>query len=257
MIEKYKFSKTLKNTKDILVLMQEFNSSAGTIFGNGKRNTIKLFELDGGIINIKSFKIPNLVNKIAYKYFRKSKARRSFEYATILLEKGIGTPEPIAFLEHFNWMGLKESYYSSVHLPTELTFRELVDFSDYPEHEIILRQFTRFTFSLHEKGIEFLDHSPGNTLIKKVGEKQYQFFLVDLNRMNFHSNMDFKLRMNNFSRLTPKKEMIAVMSDEYAKLYTAETKDEIFERMWFNSQNFQEKFAKKQRLKQKLKFWKA
>jgi hypothetical protein len=44
--------------------------------------------------------VPHLINKIVYKKFRKSKARRSYEYATLLLDKGIGTPQPIAFLEN-------------------------------------------------------------------------------------------------------------------------------------------------------------
>ena len=230
--------------------------TSGTLFGNGDRNTIKLFDLNGQSINIKSFKIPNLINKIAYRYFRKSKARRSFEYATNLLEKGIGTPQPIAYLENYNWLGLTSSFYVSEHLVTELTFRELVEIPEYPENEIILRQFTQFSFDLHEKGIEFLDHSPGNTLIKKVGDQKYAFYLVDLNRMNFHTTMDFDMRMKNLSRLTPKKEMIAIMSEEYAKFYP-QSKEIVFEKMWFFTQEFQQKFAKKQRLKKRLKFWKT
>ena len=241
--------------KQIYFLITQFETS-GTLFGNGDRNTIKLFDLNGQSINIKSFKIPNLINKIAYRYFRKSKARRSFEYATNLLEKGIGTPQPIAYLENYNWFGLTSSFYVSEHLVTELTFRELVEIPEFPENEIILRQFTQFCFDLHEKGIEFLDHSPGNTLIKKVGDQKYTFYLVDLNRMNFHTTMDFDMRMKNLSRLTPKKEMIAIMSEEYAKFYP-QSKEIVFEKMWFFTQDFQQKFAKKQRLKKKLKFWKA
>jgi hypothetical protein len=229
----------------------------GTNFIIGQRNIIKLFEFEGKTINIKSFKIPHFINKIAYKYFRKSKARRSFEYATTLLENGIGTPEPIAFFENYDFIGLKDSYYVSEHLQCDLTFRELVEIPDFPNHENILRQFSRFSFELHEKGIEFLDHSPGNTLMKKVAENQYQFFLVDLNRMNFHDEMNFDSRMKNLSHLTPKKEMIAVMSNEYAKLYPNQSESEIFEKMWFYTNDFQERFAKKRRLKKKLKFWKS
>ena len=235
--------------------IQNFNST-GILFGNGKRNKIKLFELEGKVINVKSFKIPHLINKIAYKYFRKTKARRSYEYATALLSKGIGTPQPIAYFENYDWLGLKDSYYASEHLETELTFRELVTMPDYPDHENILRQFSKFSFDLHEKGIEFLDHSPGNTLIKKVTENQYKFYLVDLNRMNFHESMNFDLRMKNLSRLTPKKEMIKVMSNEYSKWYTEKIEAEIFEKMWGETQAFQEKFARKKRLKKKIKFWK-
>ena len=241
------------STESILDKVKKF-SSTGELFGNGDRNKIKLFDLNGKTINIKSFKIPNLINKIAYRYFRKSKARRSFEYATALLEKGIGTPQPIAFLENYNWLGLTSSYYVSEHLVTELTFRELVEIPDYPENEIILRQFTQFCFDLHEKGIEFLDHSPGNTLIKKVGDQKYAFYLVDLNRMNFHLTMDFDLRMKNMSRLTSKKKMIEIISEEYAKFYS-ESKEVIFEKIFLKNKKFQYRFAKKKILKKKLLFW--
>lgn len=243
----------LKNKSSLLTMIENFDSS-GVLFGDGKRNKIKLFDLEDKTINIKSFKIPNIVNQVAYKYFRKSKARRSYEYANRLLENGIGTPQPIAYAENFKLSGLQESFYISEHLQAELTFRELVLDPDYPDHENILRQFTKFSFDLHEKGIEFLDHSPGNTLIKKVSEGKYNFYLVDLNRMNFHDDMDFDSRMKNFNRLTPKTEMLAVMSDEYAKLYNKEY-DEVFSKMCFYTNDFQMKFHRKIARKKKLLFW--
>ena len=254
MISKFKFSKAVKKSRDILSLINNFNTS-GQLFGNGQRNVIKIFDVEGVAINIKSFKIPNIINKIAYRYFRKSKARRSFEYAAILLEKGIGTPQPLAFLENFSVFGLRDSYYVSEHLDADLTYRELVEVPDYPDHDKILRQFTRFSYELHQKGIEFLDHSPGNTLIKKSDNGNYEFFLVDLNRMEFHDSMSFEMRMKNLCRLTPVKEMVAVMSNEYSKLYS-ESEEKTFETLWKYTTDFQEKFYRKKRLKKKLKFWK-
>lgn len=239
---------------EIINNINNFNSE-GILFGNGQRNKIKLFELEGKTINIKSFKIPHFINKIAYKYFRKSKARRSFEYATILLEKGIGTPQPIAYFENYNLIGLKDSYYVSEHLQCDLTYRELVEIPDYPDNENILRQFTRFSFDLHEKGIEFLDHSPGNTLIKKNSEGSYDFYLVDLNRMQFHESMSFEIRMKNLCRLTPFKEMVAVMSNEYSKL-SGESEQLIFDTIWKLTTDFQNQFYRKRRLKKIIKFWK-
>ena len=242
--------------KKIISIANNFNSE-GILFGDGKRNKIKIFEIEGKTINIKSFKIPHLINKIAYKYLRKSKARRSFEYGTILLKKGIGTPQPIAYFENHDIIGIKDSYYVSEHLQCDFTFRELVEIPDFLDHENILRQFTRFSFGLHEKGIEFLDHSPGNTLIKKKSEGHYDFFLVDLNRMNFHDVMDFDLRMKNLSHLTINKEIIAVMSNEYAKCYTIQTEEAIFEKICFYTNDFQKRLRRKKLLKKKLKFWKS
>ena len=61
----------------------------GTVLVDGKRNKIKLFDLEGHNINIKFFKKPNFINSLIYKFFRKSKARRSFDNATFLLENNI------------------------------------------------------------------------------------------------------------------------------------------------------------------------
>lgn len=238
----------------LFVLIDKFNTS-GFLFAEGNRNTIKLFDIDDLKVNIKSFKRPHLLNSIIYKYFRKSKARRSFEFATILLENKIGTPQPIAYFENLNFLGLKDSFYISEHLECDLTFRELAQIPDFPENEIILRQFIKFSYNLHQKGIEFLDHSPGNTLIKKGNDGKYNFFLVDLNRMSFHNSMSFDVRMKNQSRLTPKKEMITIMSNEYA-IASGESEDLIFRTLWKMTTDFQNQYFKKRKLKKKLKFWK-
>ncbi|MGC1630947.1 MAG: lipopolysaccharide kinase InaA family protein [Gelidibacter sp.] len=214
----------------------------------GNRNVIKLFDLEGIKLNIKSFKKPNLINQIAYRYFRKSKARRSFEYANILIDRNIKTPQPVAYFENSNLLGITDSYYICEHLDYDLTYRELITTPDYKNHEEILRKFTRFTWEMHEKGIYFKDHSPGNTLIVE-NKNTYEFYLVDLNRMSF-IELDFEARMKSFARLTPKKEMIKIMSHEYAKL-SGENFEKAFELMWYFTENFRKKYERKKRLKQK------
>lgn len=225
----------------------------GKDYGNQDRNSLKLFDFNGVIINVKSFKIPNIINQIAYRFFRSSKAQRSFEYANKLTKLGIGTPQPVAYYEYKTALLFKKSYYISEHLNYDLTYRELTTDFNYPNHEEILRAFTRFTFDLHGKGINFLDHSPGNTLITKT-EFGYDFALVDLNRMEFKS-MNIEARIKNFAKLTTHKFMIEIMSDEYAKC-SNEKYETIFSIMWSETNRFQEKFHRKRRLKKKLKFWK-
>ncbi|WP_179346343.1 lipopolysaccharide kinase InaA family protein [Winogradskyella ursingii] len=229
-----------------------FNTK-GTPFGNQQRNALRLFELNDSIINIKSFKVPNILNQIAYNFLRKSKAQRSFEYALKLQELGIGTPEPIAYYEFKTPVLFKHSYYVSKQLDCDLTYRELTTDFNYPDYEQILREFTKFTYELHEKGVKFLDHSPGNTLIKKTADG-YAFFLVDLNRMEF-KQMDFEERIKNFDRLTIHKSMVEIMSDEYAKL-SGEDYNKIVDLMWKSTEEFQRKYHNKKKLKKKLKFWK-
>jgi hypothetical protein len=240
--------------KEIISIIENFNTS-GLLFGDVNRNSIKLFDVASLKVNVKSFKKPQLLNSIIYNYFRKSKARRSFEYANRLLENEIGTPQPIAYFENSSIFGLKQSYYISEHLECDLTFRELVQIPEFPENEIILRQFIRFSYLLHQKGIEFLDHSPGNTLIKKNENESYDFFLVDLNRMTFHKKISLDVRMKNLCRLTNKEEMVKIMSNEYA-IISGESEDLIFRTLWKKTTDFQNQYFRKRRLKKKLKFWK-
>lgn len=249
------FSKNYTNFNNEISNLVSVFSTSGTVFGEGNRNVIKLFDIEDKTLNIKSFKKPHFFNSIIYKYFRKSKARRSFEFANILLENKIGTPQPIAYFENTNFLGLKDSYYISEHLECDLTFRELVQIPDFPENEIIVRQFIQFSYDLHQKGIEFLDHSPGNTLIKKGNNGKYDFFLVDLNRMLFHKSMSFEIRMKNLCRLTPKKEMVTIMSNEYS-IISGESEQLIFQTLWKMTSDFQNQYFRKKRLKKKLKFWK-
>ncbi|RZT00346.1 Kdo domain containing protein [Aquimarina brevivitae] len=229
-------------------------NSSDSILQSG-RNLVTIHKLsDGTKVVVKSFKNPNFINTIAYRYFRKSKARRSFEYATILESKDIGTPDPIMYKENYSALGLKDSYYVSLLIDADLTYRELTTDFTIPDHEAILRAFTRFTYKLHTREVNFLDHSPGNTLILRKGNSDYDFFLVDLNRMVF-GPMNFKTRVKNFAKLTIHKFMIEIMSNEYA-LCTGEDEDAVFRTMWYYTRKFQHKYYRKIRIKKTIFFWK-
>lgn len=254
-MDKIVFSNSFLNHKEEILEKVSFFNSIGEEIGNQNRNTIKAINYKEITLNIKSFKPPHFINKIIYTYFRKSKAQRSFEHATYLNEHNIGTPTPIAYIEFKDIIGLTKSYYISEHINTPFTYRDLVENDSImiAERDEMLKGFVHFTNSLHNKQVLFKDHSPGNTLIEKKRGKYY-YYLVDLNRMSFRS-LTLDECLQNFSRLTPKKEMVEVMSKEYAKL-TSKPYDFIFSKMWGYTEDFQKKFFRKKRLKQKIKFWK-
>lgn len=233
--------------KELYYLIKNFQTS-GTDFVIGKRNQLKIFQFQGETINIKSFKKPHLFNAFIYRFFRASKAKRSYEYANMLISKEIKTPEPIAYFENKSLFLLRDSFYVCKHLDYDFMIRDLIETENFPDFETILRQFTQFSFNLHENGIEFLDHSPGNTLIKRNDNNQYDFYLIDLNRMKFHQSMDFSLRMKNLRKITPHQEMIQIISSEYARLYH-KNEDEVFKKMWKYTLNFQQKSTRKKKLK--------
>lgn len=234
------------HSKEIIHALNNFEHE-GRKISPGKRNTIKALSIDGKELNIKAFKVPNTVNKVAYRFFRKSKAERSYKYAQELLKRGIKTPAPIAYAEEVAGAFFLKSFYISEHLDFDLSYRDL-DLSK-EGHEEILRAFTRFTFQLHEKNIQFLDHSPGNTLIK-INKNGYDFFLVDLNRMKF-KELNLSERLQNFRRLSREKALYEIMAEEYAKQIKADP-SEVFQKMWEYNQKFFNNRDKKDLLKKRL-----
>lgn len=243
------FAAEILNVADIKGFIDNFENE-GKILVKGRRNTIKLFEKNGITYAVKSFRKPNIFNAVAYGLLRKSKARRSFEFAEQLLKLNIGTPKPIAYFEERS-IFFGKSYYCSLFEKSDLLFKDLVAQPNLQNHELILRAFTRFTFDLHEKKVEFFDHTPGNTLINIQENGAISFLLVDLNRMAFNRPMSLDQRMKNMCRLTPSRPMIEIMAEEYARLCNR-TYTEVFDKLWHYTCNFQRAFHRKKNLKRKL-----
>ena len=180
-----------------------------------ERNIIKSFDVDGIKLNVKSFKKPIWINQFIYSTLRLSKARRSYQYAFMLQERGFQTPTPVAYMELKKFNLLKYSLYISIHEQFDGLMRELRT-GPIEGREELLRQFAQFTARLHEEKILHLDYSSGNILYKKK-DNNYTFYLVDLNRMKFDKTIDLKTACFNFRRLWGSNEMISFIVKEYAK----------------------------------------
>ncbi|MCU7613935.1 lipopolysaccharide kinase [Chryseobacterium sp. GMJ5] len=202
--------------EEIIQTLKQFKNS-GTLIGDGHRNIIKFFKINDRIVNFKSFKQHNIINRHVYKFYRKSKARRSFEYAQLLLDKNFYTPAPIAYVENHDFIGLTSSYYISEQLEDSLTLNEIIHNPDFPERTEIIKGYAALIYNLHENGIYFIDNAAGNFLIRKENGI-YRFYIVDLNRMSFYDHIDIDKRLKNFARFTQNKEIMSSISEEYAAL---------------------------------------
>ena len=145
------------------------------------RNIIKILRIGEIETVTKLFKTPNFIQGIIYKFFRKSKARRSYEYSIFLNQKGIKVPEPLGYIEVYDRFRLRQSYYVSRKIDFDFTL-DLATKKKVEDYRSILKSFTDFTYKVHKNNIMHLDYSTGNICIKK-NEKGYDFFLVDLNRL--------------------------------------------------------------------------
>jgi hypothetical protein len=198
----------------VKALPERFMLDGTSIFKD--RNEVKVFLEQGFELNVKAFKLPNLINRYVYVYLRGSKAARSFQNALVFLDYGASTPKPVAWVECVEDGKLRESYYVSLNYKTDFDLRAVLN-RQVADSKNILAQWVRFTWSkLHKNGIFHLDYSPGNTLIQKV-DGGYQFAVVDLNRMKFMS-VGFEKGIQNFRQLDTNEENLRLIASEYAAL---------------------------------------
>jgi serine/threonine protein kinase len=211
---------------------------------HAERNEIRVVEFEGEEYVVKSFKIPNLINRFAYRYLRASKAKRSYDYSLLL---GVEfCPEPVAYIEHFQYGLLARSYYISHYFRYDFTIRPILNTIEFDNRRIILQKFAEFTYQLHQRGILHHDYSPGNILIKKQ-QNNYVFKVIDVNRMQFrHLNLDD--RLSNFSRLSIDNDTMKTIVYRYAQLLE-NTQDEVFNKA-INSRN---QFLRQRKLKNTLR----
>ncbi|WP_010521741.1 lipopolysaccharide kinase InaA family protein [Aquimarina agarivorans] len=231
-------------------MIKNFDSQ-GEYVTKGARNTIKKFIVEGQTFNVKSFRKPGAFNAFVYKFIRPTKAKRSFDYAKKLLSLDILTPNPVAYIEASSLLGLKESYYVSLNVDYDFDFRHLIHNPLFKNRIEILKKFTDFTYKLHENKVNFLDHSPGNTLIIDHKNGNYDFYLIDLNRLKFEA-LSLPKRMENLKRLWLSKQMIQIVAQRYAEISTY-SYDSVYHNLLKSSNAFKLKIRKKEHLKRKLK----
>lgn len=202
----------LKN--ELLKIDTFFNSSEITI--HNARNKLKIIEIDSVKLVVKSFKVPNLFNKIVYTSLKSSKAKKSYLNGVRLIELGIQTPTPVAYIETYKLGFLDKSYCITICEEYDFTIREVFHHK-VEDVEIILKQFAQFTYNLHQKGIWHVDYSLGNILITKK-EDYYKFSLVDINRMKFNTILPAE-GLKNFNKFWAKDENdLVIIAKEYARL---------------------------------------
>ena len=177
-----------------------------------KRNKIKILDFHTERITIKSFKIPHMINRIAYTFFRDSKAKKSYLHSLKIADF---VPKAIGYAI-FKKYGLHyDSYFLSAYYAYDFTIREVLTQSDFPDREIIFDAFAAFTYALHEAQAEHLDYSPGNILIKKLSDG-YEFKTIDVNRMKFRV-LTSEERVSNFSKLWAEDADLQLIIQSYAK----------------------------------------
>lgn len=178
------------------------------------RNQLKMFEVSGYQIIVKRYKVPHIINRIAYTILRRPKAQRAYEYALELLRRDVASPAPIAYLLDFKGGLLAYSYFISIYEGEYADVRDLM--LEHQQDDDLLKELAEYIAYFHDKGVLHLDMSPGNILYKKQAGSNTLFTLIDINRMQFPGNITEDVRYKSFRRLSPKEGVLTKLATHYA-----------------------------------------
>jgi serine/threonine protein kinase len=199
----------------LLNMKQKFSSIEGGYI-HDQRNQLKVIDYAGKKLVVKSFKIPNKLNQFVYKWFRDSKAKRSYQYSLQLRAIGISTPKPVGYVEYYDGNKLQESYYISEYFEHEFEVREVTDDETFCDRAIILKKVAEFAYRMHSLGAIHLDFSPGNILVQK-NDDDYRLAICDVNRMKFEA-ISHQQGLANFVRLIRDEQTLDILARTYAEL---------------------------------------
>ena len=178
------------------------------------RNELKTIAIEKDDYIVKSFKVPHLLNRFIYTFFRDSKAKKSYDNS---IKIGNFAPIPIGYIEFYKNSLLEKSYFIAEEYNYDFTIREPLLDSNFKNREEIFKAFARFTLELHNNNIFHDDYSPGNILIQK-SSAGYIFKIVDINRMKFIT-LNSDMRAKNFAKLWANDEILEIIADEYCQHY--------------------------------------
>lgn len=178
-------------------------------------NVVKLFKVGDVQLVVKCYKTQRLINRILnLLFFRQSKAKRAYENALKLEELKIITPLPVGYVDVYSGILLKHSYFVSLYVRC----KSVKNFLSAPSSDktIRVKDFARFSYDLHKKGIFHDDYSLQNVLYFPTPEG-YGFCLIDINRMRFRKYSRSRA-MHNLRRLDLPLDVIVFLLMEYAHM---------------------------------------
>ncbi len=241
---KYKINSDI-DIKDFIVnIRNNFKADVKVLYN--QRNIIKLFKVNDRKYVVKSFRVPHLFNRVVYSFFRKSKAERSYINTKKLESLNIGTPHPVAYIEFYSSFLIKESFYISEYFNFDYQMSDALYDENFDDRDSVFKQFAKFTYEIHNKGVFHSDYNHGNILFKN-NNGIYEFSLVDVNRMKFMTLND-SLRMKSLCRLATDLSALKLIVKHYHKVSNRD-----FSYLLDLLTKHFDKFERRQKNKQRLK----
>ena len=191
-----------------------FQQGKGTLIHNG-RNQLRRITYEGTDYVVKSFARPNFINRWVYGILRPSKALRAYRNGLLYQKIGIGTPQPVGYMNIRKGLSFDQSYLVTLASACPWRYEDLFTHS-FSYAEDVLKEVGRVTGLLHNHGLAHLDYGRGNILFSQQADGSIHLEIVDLNRMA-KGPLDINRGCKNFERLPATAAMHRILAEAYAK----------------------------------------
>lgn len=198
-------------------IVENFYEAEGEILWNG-RNVIKRFEIDGHSFVFKKYQRVGFIKGVFYTLFKKTKARRAFEYASEYRRRGINTLREVAYIELKERGIFSVGYFISKNCDKPGILELLPRDSDENEFDYeAAKAVARYVYMLHRKGVMHEDLNLSDILYEKNSDGEFEFTLIDINKTKFY-NPNRRECAENISKLTHNREHLEEIVREYCLL---------------------------------------
>lgn len=189
-----------------------FDTDGETLYQG--RNTVKRFMNGNDEWIVKRYKRPFFLQRLIYTFFKKSKAERAYLYARILLDKGIDTPEGIAYIEEKKYGLIRDCYFISTACNYPTVYPLLGGSDDYDRH--FADSLADFFVRMHEKGVLHGDPNLNNILFHRDEKGNFRFVVIDTNRSVFKPSPTMQECLHNLMRVTHNRVLLRYLITHYA-----------------------------------------
>jgi len=152
-----------------------------------------------------------------------SPARRAWQGAQLLQAAGVLTPRPLAVAEKRYAGVVRESFYVSeallTQVPLNIYWRERQSRWSWERRCAFLRTLAEFFRALHASGLYVGDLKDENLFVEEQGETRWKFYIVDLDRVTQHRPLHRQRRFKNIIQLERTLGRSARMSERLSFFY--------------------------------------
>jgi tRNA A-37 threonylcarbamoyl transferase component Bud32 len=214
---KFEIAPEYTDISNFLLQIPSTLDDEGTILQR-KRNTVKRVMSPNNVpLIVKRYKIPNLVQRLSYTFFRPSKAKRAYLYAQRLLSMNIATPTPIAYIEEYKNGLFRESFFICTECEDETLFDVLIKVEHFDKG--LADAFAIYVVTLHKHGFLHGDLNLDNVFYHRTAQG-VQFSTIDINRSHFKVEPTQTECLDNLIRVTHRRDLLAYIVETYAARMT-------------------------------------